>query len=629
MRCAILWTAMETETDAHRASEGRIAPWFWIVVLLALAIRIIYLLQLSQNPIFDSPILDEKIHHEWASLSAAGEDWSVDPGTGEAIAYFRAPLYIWFLAGVYKIFGIDPGFAPRLIQSLVGALGCGLLLLLGARLFNRTVGILAGLAAALNWILVFFDNELLIVPLIVFLDIAFVLLLVIAAEKRRWPLWAAAGLLMGLSAIARPNILLFAPPLCVWILLLARRSSGARRTYAGWKGGVGHACAFGLALLVPILPITARNLVVGDDTVLIASQGGVNFYIGNNPDTDGVTAVVPGTSNNWWEAYFATHAMAERALGHKPKPSEVSRFFFDKGLQFWIDDPKLAAYSLMMKLRYFFCRQEYANNKCIYTFTEEFTPVTAWLPLGFWIVAPLGLLGLFISLFARGSVAPGRGGEAPGMLRLFPLWGFILFYTLSVVIFFITARFRVPVVPFLIIYAAFGIQWFARKIAERAYRAVAGAGVALAALICFVLYVPGPGFCRTYKVTEDFFCTVATELHAQGEWEKTIEYADKTLKAARISLNSEETPAPYRFHLRLVMASALRLKALALLKLNRPTEALDALRQALGHCDPLSPQAADLHLHIAAILKAQGLEREALQHRNEAARIRRRLNSSR
>jgi len=599
---------METDTDARRVSEGRIAPWFWAVVLIALAIRIIYLLQLSHNPVFDSPILDEKIHHEWASLSAAGKDWSVDPETGEAIAYFRAPLYIWFLSGIYKIFGTDPGFAPRLIQSLLGAFGCGLLLLLGARLFNRTVGIVAGLAAALNWILVYFDNELLIVPLIVFLDIALVLLLVIAAERRRWHLFAAAGLLLGLSAIARPNILLFAPPLCLWILITARRT--------GWKNGLGHACAFGLALLLPILPITARNQIVADDSVLIASQGGVNFYIGNNRDTDGVTAVVPGLSSNWWDTYSATHAIAEGALGHKPKESEVSRFFFHQGFRFWIDEPGLAAYALMMKVRYFFCRQEYANNKCIYSFTEEFTPVIAWLPLGFWIIAPLGLLGLVLSLAAR--------KKRP----LFPLWGFILFYTFSVVIFFVTARFRIPVVPFLTLYAAFCVVWFLRRIKKRAYKAVAGAGIVFAALLCFVLHVPGPGFCRTYKVTEDFFCTVAAELHAQGEWEKTVEYADKTLSAAGVTLNSAETLAAYKTHLRLVMASALRLKALALVELKRPTEAISALRQALGYCDPLSPQAADLHLLIGAIYKAQGLESEARRHRNSAAQIRSTLGSS-
>jgi len=608
---------MENKRDEQEASSERIAPWFVAVVLIALAIRVIYLVQLSHNPVFEYPILDEKIHHEWASLSAAGKEWSVDPRTGESIAYFRAPLYIWFLAGVYKIFGSDPGFAPRLIQSILGALGCGLLLLLGARLFNRAVGILSGLAAAVYWILVYFDNDLLIVPLIVFVDIALVLLLVIAAEKRRWPLWAAAGALMGLSAIARPNILLFAPPVALWILWIALRGG------TGWKRGVGHALAFGLALLVPIVPITARNMIVADDAVLIASQGGVNFFIGNNRDTDGVTAVVPGTSSNWWEGYFATHAMAERALGHKPKPSEVSRHFFEKGLSFWKDEPKLAAYALMMKLRYFFCRQEYANNKCIYSFTEEFTPIIAWLPVGFWIIGPLGLLGLILSI---AGIGVGRSG---GRLRLFPLWGFILFYTLSVAIFFITARFRVPVIPFLIIYAAFGVHWLVRRIAVRSFVAAAGAAVILGALFCFVLHVPGPGFCRTYKVTEDFFCTVTGELYQQAEWGKTIEYADKTLKSARISLASRDTPEPYKFHLRWIVASALRLKALALKELNRPAEALSSLRQALRHTVPSSPQAADLHLEIATLLRAEGNDRDALRHEKEAARIRRLLNSSR
>ena len=56
----------------------------------------------------------------------------------------------------------------------------------------------------------------------------------------------------------------------------------------------------GGVLLVVVLPITIRNCAVGGDAVLIASQGGVNFYIGNNPDSDGRTAIVPGTPGDWW-----------------------------------------------------------------------------------------------------------------------------------------------------------------------------------------------------------------------------------------------------------------------------------------------------------------------------------------
>ena len=91
---------------------------------------------------------------------------------------------------------------------------------------------------------------------------------------------------LGLSAIARPNVLLFGPAIVVWLAIVHRREALRALIYV--------ACVTTGCLLV-ILPITIRNYVVGKDVALIATQGGVNFYIGNNPQADGRTAIVPGT----------------------------------------------------------------------------------------------------------------------------------------------------------------------------------------------------------------------------------------------------------------------------------------------------------------------------------------------
>ena len=48
-----------------------------------------------------------------------------------------------------------------------------------------------------------------------------------------------------------------------------------------------------LCALIPIGGVTLYNATAGGDLVLIASQGGVNFYIGNNERSDGRTAIVP------------------------------------------------------------------------------------------------------------------------------------------------------------------------------------------------------------------------------------------------------------------------------------------------------------------------------------------------
>ena len=134
-----------------------------VVVLVALVIRVIYVLQLRDSPLFSHPILDSQVHDGWARSIVAGEEVF----TG---AYFKAPLYPWFLATIYKIAG--PGYlVPRLVQAVMGSLSCGLVYLVGREAFGRATGALAGLAAATFWVLVYFDAELLVEPLGVFLNL--------------------------------------------------------------------------------------------------------------------------------------------------------------------------------------------------------------------------------------------------------------------------------------------------------------------------------------------------------------------------------------------------------------------------------------------------------------------------
>ena len=52
-----------------------------------------------------------------------------------------------------------------------------------------------------------------------------------------------------------------------------------------------------MAVLIFIIPVTVRNYVVDRDLVLISYKSGIAFYIGNNPLSDGMTAIVPGTNS--------------------------------------------------------------------------------------------------------------------------------------------------------------------------------------------------------------------------------------------------------------------------------------------------------------------------------------------
>lgn len=422
---------MATGPDAGEApdvatSGSERLDWLLLagVVAAAFAVRLVYVLMLQDSPLFEHPIVDARYHDEWATDLAAGRPFIEGP-------YFRAPLYALMLGQIYAI--SDHSYlAPRLVQIVLGSASCGLVFAIGRLLFDRRVATVAGLASATYWILIYFDGELLVPTLIVFLDLLLILLLARAARKPSPLAFGLAGVALGLSAISRANVLLFAPVIVGWMWLCFGRD--LRRTLV-------HGAAITAGCLLIVLPVTIRNYVVGDDFVLVASSGGVNFYIGNNPDSDGMTAIVPGTPGDFWGGHRASVERAEKARGRKLAPSEVSDYYYEQGLEYITSQPGAALELTFRKLRYFWTRWEIPNNKHIPFWTERFTPFMAFLPLGFAVVGPLGLLGMV--LCRRRA------------LELFPLWGFVLVYMVSVVSFFATARFRAPVLAPLMLLGAF------------------------------------------------------------------------------------------------------------------------------------------------------------------------------
>jgi predicted membrane-bound mannosyltransferase len=106
--------------------------WFLLISAVAFLLRLVHLLQLRHNdPLFLSPQMDSLYHHQWALAIAAGREFIAD-------AFFRAPLYPYFLGLLYKLFGANP-LVVRIIQSLIGSVTCGLAYLLARRLFSSAL----------------------------------------------------------------------------------------------------------------------------------------------------------------------------------------------------------------------------------------------------------------------------------------------------------------------------------------------------------------------------------------------------------------------------------------------------------------------------------------------------------
>jgi tetratricopeptide (TPR) repeat protein len=422
--------------------------WILAIFVLALVLRTIYLLQIKANPHFFSPTMDPLYHDVWAQ-NIAGGNW-----IGSKV-FFRAPFYAYFLAIVYKIFG-HSYIIPRVLQHLIGSFSCVLVYFLARKLFNRRVAIVSGFIAATYGMFMYFEGELLLDSFLILFDLLLILFLLKARENPKFSTWFLCGIILGFSAITRPNVLVFVPIVWLWIFVVFRKKKTLKVIFT-------YSASFLLGSILIISPVTLRNIIAGGDTVMIASQGGINFYIGNNENADGVSAIF--YKEDW--QYRDFQQMAERETGKSLKPSDISNFYYRKGVDFYLKNPSSAFRLLVKKLYLFWNRFEISNNQNIYFFSR-YSSLIRILPLGFWLVGPLGLAGMILSMLALKRSRKVHSGKIADRRKriLLPIL-FTLSYMASVVMFFVTARFRLPVIPLLIIFSGFSLEWFFERLREK------------------------------------------------------------------------------------------------------------------------------------------------------------------
>jgi tetratricopeptide (TPR) repeat protein len=428
-----------------------------LIFVVSFAVRLIYLLELhAKSPFFSYLYLDALRYNSWAQSIAFGVQHAIEPT-------FRAPLYPLFLAGIFKIFGHDL-FIARLTQVLLGALICVMIYLIALRLFNKRVAIISALMGAFYGPFIYWSGEILIVTLITFLDLVMLLILLRAFDKPRKLFWLLGGAVLGLSSIARPNVLVFIP----WIILLILLMNKFTVAKATKRLKFVYMLCFLAGIFAVISPVTINNYIKAKDFVLISSQGGINFYMGNNPEADGRSAQPPGRIAARGEflddAWLASVVLAEEAKGESLKPSQVSRFWYSEGLKFIFNHPWQWFKLMSRKLAYFWTGVEVTNNEDAYYFTRfsNMLGLLMWqkvIAFPFGLICPLALVGIIVS--------------RKHWRKLLLLYGFIFFYMASVVAFFVCARYRMPIIPVLLIFAGYTIHYCVERLKSRQYKSFA------------------------------------------------------------------------------------------------------------------------------------------------------------
>ncbi len=532
--------------------------WPLALAVATLATRAVYLASVVHDPFFDylRHIPDAFFFNNWAQGIASGDWWGGDE------VFFIGPLYAYFLGIIYRLIG--PQLTVVRVIHIALEIGSALFIYGFAR---RAVGERAAKVAGIIWVLylpaIFFSSFVLPVSLDIFLITGSFYLLARGVEGRWWN-FAGAGALLGLAVLDRTNLLVFVAAAVPLFLVYVKR--------LGWRRVVSYFAP----IAVIVLAVTLRNGVVGGDFALVSSQGGLNFYLGNSPNATGVYW-------NLGEVYQGRPAELNKNLatliarefeGRDMKPSEVSRWWMSNGLAWLRDHPGDAAGLYWRKMRYFFNDYEVSLNVDFY-FIKFISPFHRVQIPWFGFVFPFAVIGLAAgwrkSPFARTA----------GVL-------FVVMYALSVLVFFVSARYRLPMVPILIAFAGAGlVLWYDlwRRWRWRSAAALTAAAVVLGACVMW----PPPGIRRDGAFGQSYY-RYGKFYFDQGEYEETVSYLKKA---------TELTPEMYQGFTMLGMAY-------------ENLGQLDTALEIFWRGTIVAPDKAEMHYNLAIALVRGGNLGQAL-----------------
>ena len=552
-------------------------PAAWIFAT-ALAVRLLHVWYLRASPFFDVLMGDSRGYDGWGRRIAAGEWIGRD-------VFYQAPLYPYLLGVIYAIAGRHL-LLVRVVQAAIGSASCALVGSAAARLFSpagvpraRAIGLAAGLMLALYAPAIFFDALIQKSVLDVFFVCAALWLIAGVIDRptssrlTMTQRWFVLGLTIGALALTRENALVFIVVILAWAILSNPQSPIPNPLSARAK----RALAFLCGLAIVLAPVAARNAYVGGGLYITTSQFGPNFYIGNNARSDGTYQSLRfGRGAPEYERQDATE-LAERALGRSLTPAEVSSYWVDQAMDFITSRPGAWLKLMARKTALLWNATEMLDTESQEAHAEWSPPLRVLSFVGhFGVVVPLAVLGVFVTW--------------PMRRRLVVVYALTITYAASVVLFYVFARYRYPLVPMLMLLAAAGVvemrAWLGMP-AIGVFGAVAGAAV----------FCNWPMLSTTLMraVTES---NLAVALQAEGRIDEATAHYERAL-----ALRPDYAPAYNN------LGTALRAKG-------RLDEAAGVYRRAIE----LRGEYPEAHYNLANVLTDEGKAAEAAEHFRVALR---------
>jgi hypothetical protein len=432
---------MEPSPQARLSRVVRIA-----ILGLVTCYIIGFCLVFMADPLGRAPVLDARENVHWAQQIAEG--------SLPAEPFYRALLYPYLLSFLAErpaaqlIVGTGLGFACHALSAiLIGGMA--------ARIWSTSrAGWVAGVLYAIYPVALFFAGQLLDITFATTLFLGGLYALLRSREKvsrgaKGWIVFCVlAGSAGALAVLARPN---FLPPVLLFPLLaFGMTSLGERKV----RPGLNRAALVVLPMALLFLAQGLVNKRLSGEFRIMPWQGAYNLYAANREGANGkfykqrvaFDAVPAGMNTTRMESEY----LYREAVG-PDAPMEVDamgRHWRAQLLASIAEDPGRWLGLMGRKVVYLFNDWEQYNN-LTYAYHKERFPLLQWNPLG-WGLLLLGAAGGLMLGWKRLSKA-----EAAGLGLC------ALAYAAGVLLFFVSARFRLPLAPLLCVFCGglVGLSW--------------------------------------------------------------------------------------------------------------------------------------------------------------------------
>jgi 4-amino-4-deoxy-L-arabinose transferase-like glycosyltransferase len=361
---------------------------------------------------------DGKIYHGIALNLLNKKGFVID-----SIHARRPPVYPAFLAIVY-FFSRHSIVLVRFVQSIIGALSCVVLYLIGAQMFNEKVGLIAGIISAIDYSILQISAYIVSETVYIFLLLCTLFYICKYYKTNTLLYLSLSGIFIGLTTLCKESALFLIPLVAIWLFWLKDNILISRFKVITF---------FLFCCLIPIMPWSTRNFRIYHKWIPFTASSGHSLYIGNNQET---IALNGGHD---------TPSIITENIPTLFTP-EADNLLRKKAIDFMISNPKRCLDLAWGKLINMW--QPYYSDASM---ISRVVMVFSYLPIVF-----LGLTGFAVSV---------RSSKISLLfLAIIGFYALLHMFTVSGI------RYRYPLMPLFMVHAAFILDKFFCNLSKRFFK---------------------------------------------------------------------------------------------------------------------------------------------------------------